>query len=174
MKKRFLLYLSVGIIGVILAIISHYLRTEPQTPQQQALSRLMEMPFPDINGQPHQLSTWQGKPLIVNVWATWCKPCLKEMPDLLALQKELPTAQIIGIGIDSEANIRTFAQKLNIDYPLYVASVSTLDLFRELGNPTKGLPFTLVIDDKGVIRKTYVGAIDFDALRKDLQSFQML
>lgn len=174
MKKQHILILFIAILGAVAgALVNHY-RTEPKTPEDHAISSLINMSLPDPQGQMQPLSQWHGKPVIVNFWATWCKPCIAEMPGLVALQKDLPSTQIIGIGIDSDAKIREFAEKLNIDYPLYVAGATIVNLLRQLGNPTGGLPFTLVLDEDGKLLKAYIGELDFDVLRQDLKSFQLL
>ncbi|MBS0309618.1 MAG: TlpA family protein disulfide reductase, partial [Proteobacteria bacterium] len=76
--------------------------------------------------------------------------------------------QIIGIGVDSESNIKQFAAKYKIDYPLYVAGVSGGDLSRQLGNQAGGLPYTLLIDAQGHVRKSFLGRLHMDTLRKEL------
>ena len=79
-----------------------------------------------------------------------------------------PGLQVIGIGIDSAAQIAEFAARLKIDYPLYVADSNATGLMRELGNAVGGLPFTLLIGADGAIKKSYIGALDFDKLRQDI------
>ena len=78
--------------------------------------------------------------------------------------------QILGIGIDSASNIAEFAAKYKIAYPLYVAGMEGTDLSREFGNQAGGLPFTVLIGADGKVRKTYLGRLKFDELRKDLAS----
>ncbi|HTH45198.1 MAG TPA: TlpA disulfide reductase family protein [Oxalicibacterium sp.] len=133
-------------------------------------SPLFEQLLPDAAGIPHKLSQWQGKPLVVNFWATWCAPCVEEMPELSALQAELSTkgAQIIGIGIDTADNIENFAGKYKIAYPLYVAGTNGIELSRQLGNKNGGLPFTVLFDQNGIPVKTYLGRLQMDQLRSDL------
>jgi thiol-disulfide isomerase/thioredoxin len=118
------------------------------------------------------LSQWQGQTLIVNFWATWCAPCVEEMPELTALQTELAPSniKIIGIGIDSSDNIREFTAKYKITYPLYIAGGSGIELSRQFGNQTGGLPFTVIIGPKGNIKKTYLGRLKMDQLRADIRA----
>jgi thiol-disulfide isomerase/thioredoxin len=128
--------------------------------------------LPDKNGVPQQLSQWRGKALVVNFWATWCAPCVEEMPELNQLQTEVEkkNIQIIGIGIDSAANITSFASKLKIGYPLYVAGMAGTDLSRLFGNQAGGLPFTVLIDAHGQIKKTYLGRLNLEEVRRELTS----
>jgi thiol-disulfide isomerase/thioredoxin len=124
----------------------------------------------DSLGNPQDLRQWKGKVLVVNFWATWCSPCVKEMPELSSLQKEVETKniRIIGIGIDSASNIAEFAAKHNITYPLYVADNQGIELARDFGNQTGGLPFTVLISPNTQIKKTYLGRLNINELKRDL------
>lgn len=124
----------------------------------------------DASGANHSLSRWKGKALVVNFWAPWCAPCVQEMPELdrLAIESAAKNINVIGIGIDSPSNIAEFATKLKISYPLYVAGMSGTDLGRQFGNSAGGLPYTVLIGADGQVRKTYLGKLKFDELKKDL------
>jgi thiol-disulfide isomerase/thioredoxin len=124
----------------------------------------------DVGGKPQALSQWKGKPLLVNFWAPWCAPCVQEMPELSAIAAKDGGKRfnVIGIGIDSPSNIAEFASKFKIAYPLYVAGMSGTDLSRQFGNAAGGLPYTVLIGADGQVRKTYLGRLKFDELRRDL------
>lgn len=139
-------------------------------PAQAGAQQLFSQTLPNASGASEPLSRWRGRVLVVNFWATWCPPCVAEMPDLEALQQSLMTSnlQVIGIGIDSPSNIRDFAQKHHITYRLYVAGMDGTRLVREMGDENGGLPFTVVVDPDGRVVKTHLGKLDMAALRKDL------
>jgi thiol-disulfide isomerase/thioredoxin len=124
----------------------------------------------DVAGKPQALSQWKGKPLLVNFWAPWCAPCVQEMPELsaLAAQDGGKRFNVIGIGIDSPSNIAQFAAKFKIAYPLYVAGMGGTDLARQFGNSAGGLPYTVLIGADGQVRKTYLGRLKFEELKRDL------
>lgn len=141
-------------------------------PEPAAVASLFGQTLPDANGVAQPLSQWRGKILIVNFWATWCAPCVEEMPELSHLQTELSAKnrQIIGVGIDSPANVADFAAKLKIGYPLYVAGMRGTELTRLFGNQSGGLPYTVLIGADGQIKKTYLGRLKIEELRQDLAS----
>ncbi len=134
------------------------------------VNALLSRTMPDAQGTQQALSQWKGRPLLVNFWATWCGPCVKEMPELSRLQAsgQYKDLQVIGIGIDSPSNIAQFVTKFKIDYPLYVDGVAGTELSRQFGNAQGGLPFTVLIGADGQVKKTYLGLLKFDLLHKDL------
>jgi thiol-disulfide isomerase/thioredoxin len=166
-----------GIAGAMSGVIKHgmdgpvttaYAATGGQP--HSAVTSLFAQTFNDPAGKPQALSQWQGKPLVVNFWAPWCAPCVREMPELEAFAREMKAKHInvIGIGIDSPSNIAQFAGKLKISYPLYVAGMGGTDLAREFGNEAGGLPYTVLIGADGQVKKTYLGSLKFDQLRADI------
>lgn len=163
----------VGLVAIVFAGIGlfiGYRHTESTPATPAAISKFFAQTMKDTNGKPQQLSQWQDKPLIVNFWATWCAPCVQEMPELSALQTEIQAKQIqiLGIGIDSPSNIAEFAAKYKITYPLYNGGMDGTALSHDLGNQAGGLPFTVVIGRDGQIRKTFLGRLKMDELRKEI------
>lgn len=144
----------------------------PVAPVNIAVASLMQQTLPDSAGNSRQFGEWKGKILLVNFWATWCPPCVAEMPELVDLQTEMKekNLQIVGIGIDSPSNIREFAAKYKISYPLLMAGMEGTELSRQFGNQAGGLPFTVLIDASGQVRQTYLGRLDMSKVRKDLAS----
>lgn len=171
MKKNLVLF---GAIALIFGTLGFFLSNQQQTqaPETAAVSQLLSQTMSDAGGKPQTLGQWKNRPLLVNFWATWCAPCVQEMPELSALQSELTPAkiQIIGIGIDSAANIAEFATKYKITYPLYVGGMDASELSRQLGNQAGGLPFTLIIGPDGRVRKTYLGRLKMQELKNDLKA----
>lgn len=171
--------LKLRIIGILIAILFTYLgiyfgarHSEPSPTAEPPIIRLFSSSMQDKDGQLQPLSQWKNKTLIINFWATWCTPCVEEMPELSALQKSIASnnAQIIGIGIDSADNIATFTKKYQekINYPIYVGGMDGAELLRSLGNQTGGLPFTVLLGADGKIKKTYLGRLNIKTLTSDL------
>ncbi|OLL29890.1 redoxin [Burkholderia sp. SRS-W-2-2016] len=139
---------------------------------QGAVQQLWNAPVTGVDGKPQSLTHLKGHPIVVNFWASWCGPCVEEMPELSQIQREYASKgiQFVGLGVDSEKNIQTFLQKVKVAYPIYVTGFGGADLARAFGNNAGGLPFTVVIDAKGNIRSTKLGQIDAKALRQTLDT----
>lgn len=131
------------------------------------LAALFSRTLPDADGRPFALAALRGQTVVLNFWATWCPPCVDEMPELATLHREIAgrRASVVGIGIDSPSNIREFAQKHQFPYPLLVAGLDGTELSRQLGNTAGALPFTVVIDAEGRLIERKLGRIRLDDLR---------
>jgi peroxiredoxin len=170
--------LIVAAIAILFSGIGAYVgvqRLNPAPAENAAVAVLMQTSLPDTKNQQRALAEWKGKILLINFWATWCPPCVAEMPELVELQAEVAgrNVQIIGIGIDSPSNIQQFSEKLQISYPLLVAGMQGTELSRQFGNQGGGLPFTVLIGSDGKVRQTYLGRLDMKKVRADLASLYM-
>lgn len=136
-------------------------------------SDLFELTFDDLQGEPQAMASYQGKPLVVNFWATWCPPCIKEMPDLESLSQQHPEVQFVGLAIDTKRNVKKFLEKIPVSYDLYVPGHGGVKHMRELGNPKGGLPFTLVIDAQGTVQHRLLGQIEKPQLHQMLEDLKI-
>ncbi len=134
--------------------------------------RFYSMTWQDALGRPFDAGALRGRPLIINFWATWCPPCVEEMPELDLLQAELRSSgvTVVGIGIDSETKIRQFAEKTRFTYPLLPAGADGAELARVFGNQSSALPYTVVVSGDGRIRKRILGRFKLEELRQAAQS----
>ena len=109
---------------------------------------------------------FEGKTLLINFWATWCAPCVKEMPMLMDLQSKYAAAglQVIGIALDDVKSARDFAEKLGISYPILVGSTDVMETNSAYGNATGMLPYSVLVDSDGIIRWQYSGEIQRDTI----------
>jgi thiol-disulfide isomerase/thioredoxin len=139
-----------------------------------AVAALWRAPLTDVDGKPHGLDAYKGRVLVVNFWASWCGPCVREMPALAELSRQYAGkgVQFIGIGVDSEQNIQSFLRKVPVDYPIFVSGFGGADLARDFGNAAGGLPFTVVIDANGAVRSTKLGEIAPEELRHTLDTIR--
>jgi peroxiredoxin len=105
-----------------------------------------------------QLSKYRGKVVLLNFWATWCSPCVAELPSLLQLHRELPSVVVLGVSIDEDPDAyKNFVARRHVDFTtVRDPSQSAAKLFH-----TEMWPETYVIDRNGYIRSKYVGATDW-------------
>jgi peroxiredoxin len=112
------------------------------------------------------LASLRGRSLVVNFWATWCPPCVKELPDLDRFQADHAARgwQVVGIAIDSPTAVRKFLARQPLRFPIGVAGLEGTELARQLGNSAGGLPFTVVLDPAGRIVQRKLGATTYAEL----------
>jgi len=179
MKRRNFVYgglaaIAVGATGYAVTRGDSPRGTAPQTADAKpvaadgGLATLMNQTLPDVDGRMTALSQWAGKPLLVNFWATWCAPCVQEMPELDQLARAYPNVQFVGIGIDSTDNIRAFQRKVPVNYPLLVLENNGVELLRAMGNGPGGLPFTVIVHPQGRVDRHILGQVDADDIAKTL------
>jgi thiol-disulfide isomerase/thioredoxin len=123
-----------------------------------------------LRGDSFDFGAQDGRVLLINVWATWCAPCRKEIPDLVALQKELPTDQftVVGISVDREGapEVEPFVEKYDVSYPIVLDPEQTLA--PEFG-AVQGLPTTFIVNAEGQIVRRVLGLVSIDELRPELE-----
>jgi len=140
----------------------------PATATADAPARILfSASFPDPDGKSVDLSRFKGRVLVVNFWATWCAPCVEEMPELQQIAREYSGrgVTVIGVGIDNPAAIRRFRDELGIDFVLLAAGAGGSELARQLGNPSGALPFTLLLDAEGQPSLRRLGRFKAEELR---------
>jgi thiol-disulfide isomerase/thioredoxin len=143
-----------------------WLRTAA-APAATAAVALFSSTFDDADGRPQPIAQWQGRPLVVNFWATWCPPCVEEMPDLQRIRDEYRGrgVEIIGVGIDNADRIREFRDRLGLTLPLLVAGAGGTEVGRELGNQAGVLPYTVLVAHDGKVVQRKVGRVNPRELR---------
>ena len=141
-------------------------------PASDAVAQLLSTPLQNVAGRSQTLSPYKGRVLVVNFWASWCGPCVAEMPELVRLHDAYASkgVQFVGIGVDSPQNVENFLKKIPVDYPILISGFGGADVARRLGNTAGALPFTVVIDANGVVRSTKLGQIAPDELRSTLDA----
>lgn len=138
---------------------------------QIALSRLLSFQFAAIDGRLIRMSDWRNKILIINYWATWCPPCLEEMPAFSALQRKYASkgVQFVGISIDDVAKVRQFNERTTISYPLLLGSMASMEVAVALGNQAQGLPFTIIVTPQGTVDSVKLGRLSDTELENRLR-----
>lgn len=149
------------------------LAAPPATPAAQAApTALFDWSFVDVEGKSQPLSQWQGKLVVLNFWATWCPPCLKEIPAFVDLQQRLGPRglQFVGIALDEAAAVGPFLKEHAINYPVLLGDQDVARFMTELGNQIGALPFTVVVGRDGKILNLHQGEWQADDAAKTLEA----
>ena len=124
--------------------------------------------FAGLDGQAVAVAPWRGRPLLLNFWATWCPPCVKELPEINQFYKEARGRgwQVLALAVDQAEPVKAFLQKTPLDMPVALAGPEGLALVRDLGNPAGGLPFSVIFDETGEISWRRLGVSRLEELRE--------
>ncbi len=122
----------------------------------------------DTQGKRHRLADYQGRWVVLNFWATWCVPCIQEIPEIAEFARSHPRVVVIGVAMDAEdvARVKRFAQKTGHDYALVLADEA---VEKQLGEP-KALPTTRIYDPTGRVTYDRVGRVSRKSLEEATRS----
>lgn len=116
--------------------------------------------LPDLTGRTVAVpAAWSGRPLLINVWASWCGPCIEEMPELqrFARTQGADGVQVVGIALDEPAAVRAFLLRVPVDYPILIDAPGPADAGVRLGNLKGVLPYSVLIGADGRLLARRVG-----------------
>jgi len=129
------------------------------------LDELWTLALPQPDGGTLRLADWQGHALLVNFWATWCAPCLEEMPLLDSVDAQSAgRLKVLGLAADPMAPVQRFLPRLPVRFPVGVAGPAGLGLSRRLGNDKGGLPYSLLIGADGRLLERKTGQLSASEL----------
>jgi thiol-disulfide isomerase/thioredoxin len=159
-RRRLLLFAGVGAAAALSGAGVALLKRNSDTPADVDPS-FWRMSFDSPSGSALSMQAFRGKPLLVNFWATWCPPCVEEMPMLDAFfrQSSAKGWQLLGLAIDQPTAVRNFLQRTPVSYPIGLAGVGGSELSKVMGNDGGGLPFTVVIGGGGQMLRRKMGRI---------------
>ena len=138
--------------------------TAPTPPDGLAIARRGEpiptLELPGLDGSLMQLpQAHAGRPQLINLWASWCGPCIEEMPELdrFANQQASEGTQVVGIALDDADAVRTFLERVPVRYPILIDAAGPADAGVQLGNVKGVLPYTVLLDAQGRLLKQKIG-----------------
>ncbi len=133
---------------------------------EAALVALWDMTFETPQGARLSLSTFRGRPLLINFWATWCPPCIEELPLLDSFYRENNTNgwQVVGLAVDRLELVKAFLTRHSLEFPMVLAGMEGIALSKSMGNVGGGLPFTVVLGANGAILDRKIGKISLQDL----------
>jgi thiol-disulfide isomerase/thioredoxin len=131
-----------------------------------ALAALWALRLARPDGGELVLADLRGRPLLINFWATWCPPCVKEMPELDRFHQAFGPQgwQVVGLAIDGPTAVREFLAKVKVGFPIGLAGLGGTELVRSLGNAQGALPFSVLIGAGGQVLQRKLGETHFDEL----------
>ena len=156
--RRWALAAAVGVIaggtGAALAW-RHFSLEEPD------IQDIWQQRFASPEGAPIALADLKGRPLLVNFWATWCPPCVQELPLLSRFYTQVKHNgwQMLGLAIDQTESVQRFLARAPVSFPVAMAGPSGVELTRKLGNAAGGLPFTVIFDRTGQVQHRKLGQL---------------
>lgn len=129
---------------------------------------LPALSLPDLDGKLHSLEEYRGRRVLLNFWASWCAPCVEEMPALDAAQEKFGENApiVLGIALDESANVTKFLQAHPVRYPILLGDVGPPSTAEKLGNSRRTLPFSILIDENGRILATHDGILSAQQLQQ--------
>lgn len=144
--------------------------SEPAAPYKPAsgdLNDLWQMQFDTPDGSKLAMQSLKGKPLLINFWATWCPPCVEELPLLERFysQNKAKSVQIVGLAADKPEAVRTFLKKLPLTFPIGITDLSGIALSKSWGNLAGGLPFSVMLASDGRVIQRKMGKLSEDDLK---------
>jgi thiol-disulfide isomerase/thioredoxin len=122
--------------------------------------------FDGPNGEAVRVADFRGKPLLVNFWATWCAPCVREMPEIDRFYNDFKANgwQVVGLAIDGPTPVREFLGRVKVGFPIGLAGLDGTELVKTLGNAQGGLPFTVAFDAAGRLVQRKLGETSYEEL----------
>lgn len=162
MNRRLALTAGIAVTAAAAGAGFAWWRGARGTALTEAEQALWTQRFEQPGGGEIVMAPWQGKPLVLNFWATWCAPCVKEMPMLDAFHRQHQANgwQVVGLAIDGPTPVREFLTKVPVGFPIGLAGFTGVDLARSLGNERGGLPFSVIFDRRGAVAFRKLGILE--------------
>lgn len=137
-----------------------------------AAKPMHEFSLPDLDGGVVSVNRWRGKLILLNFWATWCPPCLEEIPLFNRLQDRYGQTgfQVVGVAIDKAQDVIEFRNRVPMNYPVLIGDSDAMAIMQQYGNQYGSLPYSVLINPAGQITAQKLGAFSESELEKLLQS----
>lgn len=159
MKRRGLLYAGAGAVAVLAGAGVATWRTRLAPAADPAVAAFWASSLDAPDGRPVSLAGYRGQPLLVNFWATWCPPCVEELPllDSFYQQQKAKGWQMLGIAVDQPSSVRRWLERSPLSFPVVLAGLQGTEMSKSLGNRNGGLPFSVLFDAKGQVLERKLG-----------------
>ena len=134
--------------------------------ERQLAAQLPEFSLDTLAGTEQSISSWPGKPLLINFWATWCGPCLREIPMLKEFQAGQTELQVVGIALDQRNPVVKFSDQMQFNYPILIGDKGGYEAAAAFGVGVDALPFTVFTSADGAVLGVHTGELHPEHLRE--------
>ena len=166
-------WLAAGVAGAAAAAGAGlaWWRLTPGAAEAGVEEALWMQTFATPEGAPLPMAAWRGRPLLVNFWATWCPPCVRELPLIseFAGRQAQHGVQVVGLAVDKVPAVQKFMQRQPLSFPVGMAAEGSA-LARQLGNLNGGLPFTVLLGSDGKLLQRKIGELTAQDLAQWVKS----
>lgn len=161
MKRRGLIYAGAAGLAALAGAGVAWWRVRPASVADPAVAAFWAMALEAPDGRSVNFSGFRGQPLLVNFWATWCPPCIEELPLLNSFHQRHKDRgwQVLGIAVDQPSAVRKWLERSPLDFPVVLAGLQGTDLSKSLGNRAGGLPFSVVFGAQGQVLARKLGQV---------------
>ena len=134
---------------------------QPQTMAPTFDSGLWQMEFAGMDGRMVRMASLRGRPVLLNFWATWCPPCVEELPLLSGFYQQYSSQgwHVLGLAVDQLEPVKRFLARRPVAFPVALAGLPGVELSKSLGNLSGGLPFTVVLGSDGLVAHRKIGQV---------------
>jgi cytochrome c biogenesis protein CcmG, thiol:disulfide interchange protein DsbE len=167
LKKVFSGMVLIVVVAGVFLVIRHHGAPAGTRDTGTTQSFAPDFSLPDLTGRAVDLSSYRGKVILLDFWATWCDPCREQIPGFVELQNKYGNQglQIIGVSMDDGPEpVREFYQRFKMNYPVVMGNAKIGELY----GGVLGLPIAFLITRDGRISTKHIGASDISALEKDI------
>ena len=179
-SKRSTLLLATSVAALGTGIAAYWLQGKneaesiSQSPQNDLQPNLWEQVFETPTGTKFELASLRAKPLLINFWATWCPPCVEELPllDRFFVENQSNGVQILGLAVDKVEAVSAFLRKTPLSFPIAITGANGISLSKSWGNLSSGLPFSILLDANGRIMQRKMGKLNGSDLSTWLTALQ--
>lgn len=174
----FVIVASIVALGAGIGLSIYFSKsTKIETPTIKSASvvgnRRPDFSMLDVEGKKHSISEFDDQVVIVNFWATWCPPCRREIPAFIDLQEKYQDKgfTFVGVALDSQQAAIDYVDPMGINYPILVGETEGIAISQAYGNQLSVLPYTVIIDRKGIIRHAFAREVTLKETEKLIKPY---